>query len=83
MNLTNSFNRAELINRQQEEILKEDINKESRIVNSMIQEIMWGSSKSSIKFDARKDYSITSSDADLMYNQALQYIKENRKWYKR
>jgi len=48
----------------------------------MCQEIMWGSSKNSIIFDARKDFGISSVDADLFYKQALKHIEEGTKWYK-
>ena len=83
MSLNDSFQKAEKINREQEEKLKAELHKEQNIINQMIQEIMWGSSANSIKFDARRDFGIDSKDADIYYKQALQAIKENRKWYKR
>lgn len=82
-NLAHSFQIAETINREQEKKLQNEIYKEQRIVNTMIQEIMWGSSPNNIKFDARKDFDITSKDADLFYEQALQHIENDTEWYKR
>ena len=81
--LASSFKNAEEINRKQEEKLTKEIHKEQKIVNTMIQEIMWGSSPSSIKFDARKDFNINSKDADLFYEQALQHIENETEWYDR
>jgi len=81
--LKDSFDRAEQVNREQESKLQDELNLDVRVVDTMIQEIMWGSSANSIKFDARRDFGIDSKDADLYYKQALQAIKENRKWYKR
>lgn len=82
-NLAHSFQIAETINREQEKKLQNEIYKEQRIVNTMIQEIMWGSSPNNIKFDARKDFDISSKDADLFYKQALQHIENDTEWYKR
>jgi len=83
MSLKDSFQRAEKINREQEEKLKAELQKEQNIINQMCQEIMWGSSKSSIIFDARKDFGISSVDADLFYKQALKNIEEGTKWTQR
>jgi len=80
--LKDSFQKAEQINREHEEKLRNEINKEQNIINQMCQEIMWGSSKNSIIFDARKDFGISSVDADLFYKQALKHIEEGTKWYK-
>jgi len=82
MSLNDSFQRAEKINREQEEKLKAELHKEQNLINQMIQEIIWGSSVSSIKFDARKDFGISSVDADLFYKQALKHIEQGTKWYK-
>jgi len=82
-NLANSFQMAKQINETQVEKLKKEIYKEQRIVNTMIQEIMWGSSPNNIKFDARKDFNISSKDADLFYEQALQHIENETEWYQR
>ena len=81
--LGKSFQMAENINREQEKKLQNEIYKDQRIVNTMIQEIMWGSSPNNIKFDARKDFGITSKDADLFYQQALQHIENGTEWYQR
>lgn len=83
MNLNDSFQRAEKINREQEEKLKAELHKEQNVIAQMIQEIMWGSSVSSIKFDARKDFGISSVDADLFYEQALKHIEKDTKWTQR
>ena len=83
MSLNDSFQKAEQVNREQEEKLREEMHKEQNIINQMIQEIMWGSSANSIKFDARKDFGITSKDADLFYEQALKHIEEDTKWTQR
>ena len=61
--LANSFLKAEQINREQEEKLRNEINKEQNIINQICQEIMWDSSKNSIIFDARKDFGISMQDA--------------------
>tara|TARA_R110002095_G_scaffold164324_2_gene142319 strand:+ start:314 stop:565 length:252 start_codon:yes stop_codon:yes gene_type:complete len=82
MSLNDSFQKAEKINREQEEKLKAELHKEQNIINQMIQEIMWGSSKSSIIFDARKDFDISLQDAEIYYKQALKHIEEGTKWYK-
>jgi len=82
-NLDSSFERAKEINKQQEEMLKHEVHKEQNIVNTMIQEIMSGTSPSIVKFDARKDFDITDQDAELLYSQSLKHIEENTKWYKR
>ena len=74
MSLNDSF--------QKEEKLKAELHKEQNIINQMIQEIMWGSSKSSIIFDARKDFDISLQDAEIYYKQALKHIEEGTKWYK-
>jgi len=81
--LASSFKNAEEINRKQEEKLTKEINKEQKIMNTMIQEIMWGSSSDNIKFDAIKDFNISSKDAELFYQQALQHIESETEWYKR
>ena len=83
MSLNDSFQRAEQINREQEEKLRNEINKEQNIINQMCQEIMWGSSPSAIKFDARKDFGISMQDAEIYYKQALNCIKDNKKWTQR
>jgi len=82
-NLNLSFERAVAVNKQQEDMLRQEVYKENNVVNTMIQEIMSGSSPSSIKFDARKDFNISSTDADLLYKQALTHIKNDTKWYRR
>jgi len=81
--LANSFLKAEQINREQEEKLRNEINKEQNIINQICQEIMWGSSKNSIIFDARKDFGISMQDANLFYEQALKNIEEGTKWTQR
>ena len=83
MSLKDSFQRAEKINREQEEKLKAELQKEQNIINQMCQEIMWGSSKNSIIFDARKDFGISMQDANLFYEQALKNIEEGTKWTQR
>jgi len=80
MNLNDSFQRAEQINREQEQKLKEELYKSQSVINQMIQEIMWGSSKSSIIFDARKDFHISLQDAEIYYKQSLKHIEEDTKW---
>jgi len=83
MSLNDSFQKAEKINREQEEKLKAELHKEQNIINQMIQEIMWGSSKSSIIFDARKDFDISLQDAEIYYKQSLKHIEEDTKWTQR
>jgi hypothetical protein len=83
MSLNDSFQRAEKINREQEEKLKAELQKEQNVINQMCQEIMWGSSKNSIIFDARKDFGISMQDANLFYEQALKNIEEGTKWTQR
>jgi len=83
MSLNDSFQRAEKINREQEKKLKSELQKEQIVINQMIQEIMWGSSVSSIKFDVVRDFGITYKDADLFYEQALKYIEKDIKWTQR
>ena len=83
MSLNDSFQKAEQVNREQEEKLREEIHKEQNIINQMIQEIMWGSSKSSIIFDARKDFDISLQDAEIYYKQSLKHIEEDTKWTQR
>jgi hypothetical protein len=83
MSLNDSFQKAERVNREQEEKLREEIHKEQNIINQMIQEIMWGSSKSSIIFDARKDFDISLQDAEIYYKQSLKHIEEDTKWTQR
>jgi len=82
-NLNPSFERAVAVNKQQEDMLRQEVYKENNVVNTMIQEIMSGSSPNIIKFDARKDFNISSTDADLLYKQALTHIKNDTKWYRR
>ena len=83
MSLNDSFQKAEKINREQEEKLKAELHKEQNIINQMIQEIMWGSSKSSIIFDARKDFDISLQDAEIYNKQSLKHIEEDTKWTQR
>ena len=83
MSLNDSFQKAEKINREQEEKLRAELHKEQNIINQMIQEIMWGSSKSSIIFDARKDFDISLQDAEIYYKQSLKHIEEDTKWTQR
>ena len=83
MSLKDSFQKAEKINREQEEKLKAELQKEQNVINQMCQEIMWGSSKNSIIFDARKDFGISMQDANLFYEQALKNIEEGTKWTQR
>ena len=83
MSLNDSFQKAERVNREQELLLKEEIYRDMMVVNRMIAEIMWGESKNNMLFDLAKEYNVTTNEFDLFYKQALQCIKENRKWYKR
>ena len=82
MSLKDSFQKAEKINREQEEKLKEEIYREQLIVNRMMHEIMWGESKNNMLFDLSKEYNITNNEFDLFYKQALKHIEEGTKWYK-
>jgi len=82
MSLKDSFQKAEKINREQEEKLKEEIYRDQLIVNRMIHEIMWGESKNNMLFDLSKEYNITNNEFDLFYKQALKHIEEGTKWYK-
>ena len=81
--LASSFLKAEQVNREQELLLREEIYRDQLIVNRIIAEIMWGESKNNMLFDLTKEYNVTKNEFDLFYKQALQCIKENRKWYKR
>jgi len=80
--LANSFLKAEQVNKQQEEKLRNEINKEQNVINRIMHEIMWGESKNNMLFDLSKEYNITNNEFDLFYKQALKHIEEGTKWYK-
>jgi hypothetical protein len=81
--LSYSFQKAKEINDMQKEKLKKEVYKDQEIVNSFVQQIMWGESKSSIIFDSKKDYNLSNNDAECYYAQALQHIEEGTAWWKR
>jgi archaellum biogenesis protein FlaJ (TadC family) len=80
--LANSFLKAEQVNKEQEEKLRNEINKEQNVINRIMHEIMWGESKNNMLFDLSKEYNITNNEFDLFYKQALKHIEEGTKWYK-
>lgn len=78
-NLSESFNKAKLIDDIQKELLKKEVYRDIEIVNYIKQEIMWGSNKKEIFKEIKKDFKANEQEFDLYYKQALDLI-ERKAW---
>lgn len=78
-NLSESFNKAKLIDDIQKELLKKEVYRDIEIVNYIKQEIMWGSNKTEIFKEIKKDFKANEQEFDLYYKQALDLI-ERKAW---